>query len=103
MIALAAVVPVGVVVSVAAVVLVARVASVRVVAVLVVALRVPLAFGVMSAVLRLLADPSVVTMAVSMAMAAVGTRPLVRRRPTMASRGRSVVVARPAPRGRRPL
>src|SRR5438445_391692 len=52
MIALAAVVPVRVVASVAAVVLVARVASVRVVAVFVVALRVPLAFGVMSPFLR---------------------------------------------------
>src|SRR5438552_18543371 len=92
MIALAAVVAVGVVASVAAVVLVARVASVRVVAVLVVALRVPLAFGVMSAVLRLLAEPAVVTVAVSMTMARAGTCPLGRRRLTMASRVRVAVV-----------
>src|SRR5438552_18389577 len=100
MIALAAVVPVRVVASVAAVVLVARVASVRVMAVLVVALRVPLAFGVMSAVLRLLAEPAVVTVAVSMTMARAGTCPLVRRRLTMASRGRFVVVALRVARGR---
>jgi len=98
--ALAAVVPVRVVASVAAVVLVARVASVRVVAVLVVALRVPLAFGVMSAVLCFLAEPSIVTMAVSMTMAAAGTCPLVRRRLTMAPRGRFVVVAPRVARGR---
>ena len=67
---------------------------------LVVALRVPFAFGVMSAVLPLLAEPSVVTMAVSMAMARAGTRPLVRRRLTMASRGRFVVVAPRVARGR---
>src|SRR5438445_9144840 len=94
MIALAAVVPVRVVASVAAVVLVARVASVRVVAVFVVALRVPLAFGVMSAVLRGPARPSVVT------MAGAGTCPLVRRRLTMAPRGRVVVVALRVARGR---
>src|SRR3989442_14760994 len=92
--------PVRVVASVAAVVLVARVASVRVVAVLVVALRVPLAFGVMSAVLCFLAEPSIVTMAVSMTMAAAGTCPLVRRQLTMAPRGRFVVVAPRVARGR---
>src|SRR2546428_10701691 len=100
MIALAAVVAVGVVASLAAVVLVARVASVRVVAVLVVALRVPLTFGVMSAVLRLLAEPSVVTMAVSMTMARTGTRPIVRWRLTMALRCRVVVVFPPVARAR---
>src|SRR2546427_4523759 len=103
MIALAAVVAVGVVASLAAVVLVARVASVRVVAVLVVALRVPLTFGVMSAVLRLLAEPSVVTMAVSMTMARAGTRPLVRRRLTMAPPRRVFVVAPRGARGPSPV
>src|SRR2546422_11527423 len=98
MIALAAVMPFRVVASVAAVVLVARVASVRVVAVLVVALRVPPAFGGMSAVLCFLAEPSIVTMAVSMTMAAAGTCPLVRRRLTMAPPGRVFVGA---PRGGR--
>src|SRR2546426_11817412 len=100
MIALAAVVPVRVVASVAAVVLVARVASVRGGAVFVGALRVPLAFGVMSAVLRGPARPPVVTMAVSMTMAAARTCPLVRRRLAMAPRRRVVVVARRVAPGR---
>src|SRR5207245_9537979 len=59
-----------------------------------------LAFGVTSAVLRGPARPSVVTMAVSMTMAAAGTCPLVRRRLTMAPRGRFVVVALRVARGR---